>query len=150
LIRFRSTRLAATRGPRTLNVLFNGYAPWCGPIRRRTNGAMVADREGVATPYAIFHLQERGIIFLPSGTRVYEGMIVGEYSRENDLDVNLTKEKKLTNIRAAGHDEATILTPPRIMGLDAALEWIADDELVEVTPVSVRMRKRILSKSARK
>jgi GTP-binding protein len=133
-----------------MHALFNGYGPWLGPIRGRTNGAMVADREGVATPYAIFHLQERGTIFVKSGTRVYEGMIVGEYSRENDLDVNLTKEKKLTNMRAAGHDEATILTPPRLMGLDAALEWIAEDELVEVTPQDVRMRKRVLKKGARR
>ena len=111
---------------------------------------MVADREGDATPYAIFHLQERGTIFVEAGSRVYEGMVVGEYSRENDLDVNLTKEKKLTNMRAAGHDEATILTPPRRIDLDAALEWIADDELIEVTPHSVRMRKRTLPKGLRK
>ena len=100
-------------------------------------------------PYAIFHLQERGTIFVKPGTPVYEGMIVGEYSRDNDLDVNLTKEKKLTNMRASGHDEATIITPPREMGLDAALEWIADDELVEVTPESVRMRKKVLQKGLR-
>jgi len=150
LIGFRSTFLTATRGTGIMNMLFNGYAPWAGPIRGRTNGAMVADREGVATPYAIFHLQERGVIFVRAGTRVYEGMVVGEYSRENDLDVNLTKEKKLTNMRASGHDEATILTPAREMGLDAALEWIGDDELVEVTPQSVRMRKRVLQKGMRK
>src|SRR4029079_7932860 len=100
----------------------NGYGPWLGQIRGRTNGAMVSDREGPATPYAIFHLQERGTIFVKAGTPVYEGMIVGEYSRDNDLDVNLTKEKKLSNMRATGHDEATILTPPHTMGLDGALE----------------------------
>ncbi len=149
LIGFRSSFLTATRGTGIMNMLFGGYAPWLGPIRGRINGAMVADREGPATPYAIFHLQERGTIFVRAGTRVYEGMIVGEYSRENDLDVNLTKEKKLTNMRASGHDEATILTPPREMGLDAALEWIADDELVEVTPQSVRTRKRVLQKGMR-
>jgi GTP-binding protein len=149
LIGFRSHFLTATRGTGIVNVLFNGYAPWLGPIRGRTNGAMVADREGVATPYAIFHLQERGTIFVKAGTPVYEGMIVGEYSRDNDLDVNLTKEKKLTNMRASGHDEATILTPPREMGLDAALEWIAEDELVEVTPAGIRMRKKILAKGLR-
>jgi GTP-binding protein len=149
LIGFRSQFLTATRGTGILNMLFNGYAPWAGPIRGRTNGAMVADREGPATPYAIFHLQERGTIFVKAGTPVYEGMVVGEYSRENDLDVNLTKEKKLTNMRASGHDEATVLTPPRLMGLDAALEWIADDELVEVTPGDVRMRKKILRKALR-
>jgi GTP-binding protein len=149
LIGFRSHFLTATRGTGIFNVLFNGYAPWVGPIRGRTNGAMVADREGPATPYAIFHLQERGTIFVKPGAPVYEGMIVGEYSRDNDLDVNITKEKKLTNIRAAGHDEATILTPAREMGLDAALEWIAEDELVEVTPQSVRMRKKALKKGTR-
>jgi GTP-binding protein len=150
LIGFRSHFLTATRGTGIQNMLFNGYGAWLGPIRGRTNGAMVADREGTATPYAIFHLQERGTIFVRAGTPVYEGMIVGEYSRENDLDVNLTKEKKLTNMRASGHDEATILTPPREMGLDAALEWIAEDELVEVTPTNVRMRKKALQKGARK
>jgi GTP-binding protein len=150
LIGFRSHFLTATRGTGIQNMLFNGYGAWLGPIRGRTNGAMVADREGAATPYAIFHLQERGTIFVRAGTPVYEGMIVGEYSRENDLDVNLTKEKKLTNMRASGHDEATILTPPREMGLDAALEWIAEDELVEVTPANVRMRKKALQKGSRK
>ena len=150
LIGLRSTFLTSTRGTGIMNVLFDRYAPWCGPIRDRTNGAMVADREGTATPYAMFHLQERGTIFVKPGTRVYEGMVVGEYSRENDLTVNLTKEKKLTNMRASGHDEATIVTPPREMGLDASLEWVADDELVEVTPQSVRMRKRIMQKSLRK
>ncbi|MBI3767431.1 MAG: translational GTPase TypA [Deltaproteobacteria bacterium] len=149
LIGFRSNFLTATRGTGILNMLFNGYAPWLGAIRGRTNGAMVADREGVATPYAIFHLQERGTIFVKATTPVYEGMIVGEYSRDNDLDVNLTKEKKLTNMRASGHDEATILTPPREMNLDAALEWIAEDELVEVTPANVRMRKKVLQKGLR-
>jgi GTP-binding protein len=149
LIGFRSHFLTSTRGTGILNMLFNGFAPWAGAIRGRTNGAMVADREGVATPYAIFHLQERGTIFVKAGTPVYEGMIVGEYSRDNDLDVNLVKEKKLTNMRASGHDEATILTPAREMGLEAALEWIAEDELVEVTPESVRMRKKVLQKSFR-
>ena len=130
-------------------MLFAGYAPWAGPIRGRTSGALVADREGVATPYAIFHLQERGVIFVKPGTPIYEGMVVGEYSRDNDLDVNLTKEKKLTNMRASGHDEATIITPPREIGLDAALEWIAEDELVEITPENVRMRKKALKKGTR-
>ncbi|MEB2284512.1 MAG: GTP-binding protein TypA [Polyangiaceae bacterium UTPRO1] len=149
LIGFRSHFLTSTRGTGIANVLFAGHAPWAGPIRGRTNGALVADREGAATPYAIFHLQERGTIFVKPGTPVYEGMIVGEYARDNDLDVNLTKEKKLTNMRATGHDEATIITPPREMGLDAALEWIAEDELVEVTPASVRMRKKVLKKGTR-
>ncbi len=144
LIGFRSHFLTDTRGTGIMNALFNGYAPWQGPVQARTNGAMVADREGPAIPYAIFHLQERGVIFIPPGTRVYEGMIVGEYARESDLDVNICREKKLTNIRAAGHDEAVRLTPHREMGLEAGIEWIADDELVEVTPASVRLRKKVL------
>ncbi len=149
LIGFRSQFLTATRGTGVINMLFNGYGPWLGPIRDRTNGALVSDREGTATPYAIFHLQERGTIFVKPGTAVYEGMIVGEYSREKDLDVNLVKEKKLTNMRASGHDEAVVITPPREMGLEPALDWIGDDELVEVTPESIRMRKKILAKNQR-
>jgi GTP-binding protein len=149
LIGFRSQFLTATRGTGVINMLFNGYGPWLGAIRDRTNGALVSDREGTATPYAIFHLQERGTIFVKPGTAVYEGMIVGEYSREKDLDVNLVKEKKLTNMRASGHDEAVVITPPREMGLEPALDWIGDDELVEVTPESIRMRKKILAKNQR-
>jgi GTP-binding protein len=144
LIGFRSHFLTDTRGTGIVNALFDGYAPWQGPIQARTNGAMIADREGVATPYAIFHLQERGAIFIPPGTRVYEGMIVGEYSRDNDLDVNICREKKLTNIRAAGHDEAVRLAPHREMGLENGIEWIDHDELVEITPRSIRLRKKVL------
>jgi GTP-binding protein len=144
LIGFRSRFLTDTRGTGIMNALFNGWAPWHGPIQGRTNGAMVGDREGVATPYSVFHLQERGILFIPPGTPVYEGMIVGEYSRDNDLNVNICREKKLTNIRAAGRDENVIITPHRMMGLEASIDWIDDDELVEVTPGSIRTRKRIL------
>jgi len=144
LIGFRSYFLTDTRGTGIMNALFNGYAPWQGAIQARTNGAMVADREGPATPYAIFHLGERGVIFIPPGTRVYEGMIIGEYARESDLDVNICREKKLTNIRAAGHDEAVRITPHREMGLENGIEWIAEDELVEVTPQSIRLRKKVL------
>jgi GTP-binding protein len=129
--------------------VFNGYAPWCGTIRSRQNGAMISDREGVASAYALFHLQERGRFFIQPGEPVYEGMIVGEYSRETNLPVNVCREKKLTNIRAAGHDEAIRLTPSRPMGLDAALEWIDEEELVELTPKSVRMRNRILQTALR-
>jgi GTP-binding protein len=149
LIGFRSRFLTDTRGTGIMNALFNGWAPWQGHIQSRVNGAMVSDREGVAPPYAIFHLQERGQLFIAPGTRVYEGMIVGEYSRENDLNVNVCREKKLTNIRAAGRDENVIITPHREMGLENGIEWIADDELVEVTPQSVRLRKKVLSKSLR-
>jgi GTP-binding protein len=144
LIGFRSHFLTDTRGTGIVNALFNGYACWQGPIQGRTNGAMIADREGVATPYAIFHLQERGAMFIPPGTRVYEGMIVGEYSRDTDLDVNICREKKLTNIRAAGHDEAVRIAPHREMGLENGIEWIDNDELVEVTPQSIRLRKKVL------
>ena len=144
LIGFRSRFLTDTRGTGIMNALFNGWAPWHGPIQSRTNGAMVSDREGVAPPYAIFHLQERGTLFIAPGTRVYEGMVVGEYSRESDLNVNICREKKLTNIRAAGRDENIIITPHREMGLEAGVEWIDDDELVEVTPQSIRLRKKIL------
>jgi GTP-binding protein len=149
LIGFRSRFLTDTRGTGIMNALFDGWAPWHGPIQSRSNGAMVADREGLSTPYAIFHLQERGIIFVPPGARVYEGMIVGEYSRDVDLNVNICREKKLTNIRAAGRDENIIITPHREMGLEEGIEWIADDELVEVTPQSIRLRKKILKQADR-
>ncbi|HYR96191.1 MAG TPA: translational GTPase TypA [Candidatus Binatus sp.] len=149
LIGFRSHFLTDTRGTGTLNTLFNGYAPWHGPIPARTNGTMVADREGVATPYALFHLQERGVLFTPAGTPVYEGMIVGEYSRDVDLDVNVCREKKLSNMRATGHDEAVRLVPHRAMGLEDGLEWIDEDELVEVTPDAIRLRKRELRQALR-
>jgi GTP-binding protein len=149
LIGFRSHFLTHTRGTGIMNALFDGWAPWRGAIQSRTNGAMVADREGTATPYAIFNLQERGILFVAPGTRVYEGMVVGEYSRDNDLNVNISREKKLTNIRAAGRDENIIITPHREMGLEAGIEWIGDDELVEVTPQSVRLRKKVLKQVER-
>jgi GTP-binding protein len=149
LIGFRSRFLTDTRGTGIMNALFNGWAPWHGAIQARTNGAMVADREGPATPYAIFHLQERGVLFIAPGTRVYEGMVVGEYSRDNDLNVNICREKKLTNIRAAGRDENIIISPHREMGLEEGIEWIGDNELVEATPESIRLRKRILKQAER-
>jgi len=149
LIGFRSQFLTDTRGTGIMNTLFNGFAPWSGPIQSRTNGAMISDREGVASGYALFHLQERGRLFVGPGDPVYEGMIVGEYSRETNLPINVCREKKLTNIRASGHDEAIRLTPPRVMSLDLALEWIDEEELVEVTPTSVRMRNRVLKTAMR-
>jgi GTP-binding protein len=149
LIGFRSRFLTDTRGTGIMNTLFDGWAPWHGPIDARSNGAMVADREGLTTPYAVFHLQERGTLFVAPGTRVYEGMIVGEYSRDNDLNVNICREKKLTNIRAAGRDENILITPHREMGLEEGIEWIGDDELVEVTPQAIRLRKKILKQSER-
>ena len=149
LIGFRGRFLENTRGSGVMHSIFNGYGPWCGTIMSRANGAMVSDREGVATPYAIFHLQERGRFFISPGEPVYEGMIVGEYSREINLPVNVCREKKLTNMRASGHDEAVRVSPARPMTLDLALEWIDEEELVEVTPKSVRMRNRILKTNLR-
>jgi GTP-binding protein len=144
LIGFRSAFLTETRGMGLLNSLFEGWEPYAGPMLRRPNGAMVADRKGTTTPYALFHLQPRGVLNIGPGVEVYEGMIIGEHNRPNDLDVNVTREKKLTNIRAAGRDENVILTPPHVLTIDTALEWIDRDELVEVTPDSVRVRKQVL------
>ncbi len=149
LIGFRTEFLTDTRGTGILNTIFDGYEPWQGDLPGRTTGAMVADRPGKATAYALFHLQPRGTLFIRPGTEVYEGMIVGQYNRENDLDVNVTREKKLTNMRAAGSDEALRLAPPQRMTLDRALEWIDGDELVEVTPGSIRLRKRVLQANRR-
>ena len=149
LIGYRSEFLTDTRGTGTLNRLLDGYAPWAGAIPGRTCGALVADRPGRTTTYALFHLQPRGVLFLGPGVEVYEGMIVGEHSRENDLDVNVVREKKLTNIRAAAADEALRLSTPRGMSLDRALEWVDTDELVEVTPATVRLRKRVLAANRR-
>jgi GTP-binding protein len=149
LIGFRGRFLAETRGLGVMHAVFNGYGPWSGTIRSRQNGAMISDREGVANGYAIFHLQERGRFFIGAGEPVYEGMIVGEYSRETNLPINVCREKKLTNIRAAGHDEAIRLSPPRVLTLDTALEWIDEEELVELTPKSVRVRHRILKTAQR-
>jgi GTP-binding protein len=144
LIGYRSEFLTDTRGSGLLNHLFDGWAPWHGEIPRRTTGALVADREGRATGYAIDHLQPRGTFFVRPGDAVYEGQIVGEHVRENDLDVNVTKEKKLTNMRASTSDEGIRLSPPRIMSLEQCLEWIRTDELLEVTPTSLRLRKKAL------
>ncbi len=144
LIGYRSEFLTDTRGNGLLNHLFDGYAEWQGDIPHRANGAMVADRPGRTTSYAIDHLQPRGILFLGPGEAVYEGQIVGEHARENDLDVNITKEKKLTNVRSSTADEAVRLTPPRIMNLEQALEWIREDELLEITPKSIRLRKKAM------
>lgn len=149
LIGFRSQLLTDTRGAGLFNHLFDGYETWHGPITKRTTGTLIADRPGKATTYALYHLQPRGTLFLKENTPVYEGMIVGENSRENDIDVNVTKEKKLTNMRAAGADEALRLIPPRILSLEQAIEFIKEDELVEVTPLSVRIRKKILESKKR-
>jgi GTP-binding protein len=149
LIGFRSQFMTDTKGTGIMNHLFATWEPWHGAIPSRANGALVADRPGAATSYAIFNLQERGEIFIDPGTPVYEGMIVGENARPNDMDVNVTKEKKQTNMRASTADEAIRLIPPRKLGLEQAIEFINDDELVEVTPSSIRLRKRILAANMR-
>ncbi len=149
LIGFRSQFMTDTKGTGIMNHIFAGWEPWHGAIPARVNGALVADRPGVATAYAIYNLQERGEIFIEPGTPVYEGMIVGENARPNDMDVNVTKEKKQTNMRASTADEAIRLIPPRKLGLEQEIEFINDDELVEVTPSSVRLRKRILASNMR-
>jgi GTP-binding protein len=149
LIGLRSEILTDTRGTAIMNSLFHGYIDWQGDIPTRPTGSLVADRAGKATGYAIFNLQERGEIFVAPGTEVYEGMIVGENAREADLDVNIVKEKKLTNMRASTADEAIRLVPPRILNLEQAIEFIRDDEYVEVTPQSIRLRKKILKANQR-
>jgi GTP-binding protein len=149
LIGFRSQFLTDTRGTGIMNHLFAGWEPWHGAIASRPTGALVADRQGAATAYAIFNLQERGEIFIEPGTQVYEGMIIGENARVSDMDVNVTKEKKQTNMRASTADEAIRLIPPRVLSLEQAIEFINDDELVEVTPRSIRLRKRILAGNMR-
>jgi GTP-binding protein len=149
LIGFRSQFMTDTKGTGIMNHIFSSWEPWHGAIPARANGALVADRAGATTSYAIFNLQERGEIFIEPGTQVYEGMIVGENARPNDMDVNVTKEKKQTNMRASTADEAIRLIPPRRLGLEQAIEFINDDELVEVTPSSIRLRKKILAANMR-
>ncbi len=149
LIGFRSQFMTDTKGTGIMNHIFAAWEPWHGPIASRQNGVLVADRPGVATAYAIFNLQERGEIFIDPGVVVYEGMVIGENARSADMDVNITKEKKQTNMRASTADEAIRLIPPRRLGLEQAIEFINDDELVEVTPTSIRLRKRILAANMR-
>jgi len=149
LIGFRNEFLTETKGTGLLNTMFLRWGEWQGPMRGRATGSLVADRMGETTTYALFNLQERGTLFVRPGTRVYEGMIVGENARAVDLDVNAIKEKKLTNMRASTADEAMRLVPPKELSLEQALEFIADDELVEVTPESIRLRKRVLPANQR-
>ena len=144
LIGYRSEFLTDTRGSGLLNHIFDGYAEWQGDIPHRANGALVSDRSGRTTSYAIDHLQPRGEMFVGPGEMVYEGQIVGEHNRDSDLDVNITKEKKLTNMRASTSDEGVRLTPPHLMNLEQSLEWIREDELLEITPKSLRLRKKSL------
>ncbi|MBW4024181.1 MAG: translational GTPase TypA [Proteobacteria bacterium] len=150
LIGYHGEFLTDTRGSGIMNRMFAGYGPWAGPIEGRRNGSLISNLDGEAVQYSLWYLQERGTLFINPGDKVYTGMIVGEHSRENDLDVNVIKEKKLTNIRAAGKDEAMLLIPPRRMSLEQAIAYVEDDELVEVTPSAIRLRKRHLDPNARK
>jgi GTP-binding protein len=150
LLGFRNELLSDTRGTAIMHHIFDRYAPWQGDIAHRPTGALIADRSGQTTAYAIENLQPRGTLFVPPGEEVYEGMIVGEHTRANDLDVNITRERKLTNIRSSTAEELVRLTPPQRLSLEQALEFIRDDELVEVTPKTFRLRKKTLPASRRK
>lgn len=150
LIGYHGEFLTDTRGTGIMNRLFHGYLPYAGTIEGRRNGSLISSEDGATTQYALFALQDRGTMFVDAGEKIYTGMILGEHSRENDLDVNAVREKKLTNMRAAGKDEALLLTPPRKMSLEQAIAYIEDDELVEVTPGAVRLRKRYLDPHDRK
>jgi GTP-binding protein len=149
LIGFRTELLTETRGTGIMNQLFDAWEPWQGEIPRRPTGALVSDRQGRTTAYAIENLQPRGTLFVAPGEEVYEGMVVGEHNRTNDLDVNICREKKLTNMRASGSDDTIHLVPPRRLSLEQALEFIAEDEQVEITPAAFRLRKRILQANRR-
>ncbi len=150
LIGYHGEFLTDTRGTGIMNRIFLGYGPWVGIMEGRTKGSLISNSDGEAVHYSLWYLQERGVLFVDPGDKIYEGMILGEHSRESDLDVNAIKEKKLTNIRAAGKDEAMVLIPPRRMSLEQAIAYIEDDELVEVTPGAIRIRKRYLDPNQRK
>jgi GTP-binding protein len=150
LFGYRSEFLTDTRGTGTMHHRFLDYGSWAGPLAGRKRGVMVADREGTVVAYALGNLQERAQMFVSPGDVVYEGMIAGESARPGDMDVNVTKEKKLTNMRASGSDENILLEPPREITLEYALEYIEEDELIEVTPQSIRLRKRLLQANDRK
>ena len=149
LIGFRSQFLTDTQGAGIMNKLFDGYAPWHGPIPQRNTGGLVSDRNGKVTTYACIGMVDRGELFVSVGTDVYDGMVIGERNRDGDLNVNITREKKLTNMRAAGSDNTITIRPPRQLSLDQCIEFIAEDELVEITPIHVRLRKMELDKNKR-
>jgi GTP-binding protein TypA/BipA len=149
LIGFRTDFLTETRGTGIAHHVFEGYEPWAGEFRTRPTGSLVADRAGAATSYAMTNLQERGVMFVEPATEVYEGMIVGENSREDDMDVNITKEKKQTNVRSSTADNFEKLIPPRRLSLEQCLEFCREDECVEVTPEAVRIRKVVLDQNER-
>lgn len=150
LIGYHSEFLTDTRGTGMMNRLFKGYEPYRGSIEGRRNGVLISNGQGEAVAYALFGLDDRGQMFINPGDKVYEGMLVGEHNRDNDLEVNVLKGKQLTNIRAAGKDETIKLTPPRKMTLEDAMAYIQDDELLEVTPKSIRLRKLHLDPNERK
>jgi GTP-binding protein len=149
LIGFRSQFLIDTKGSGVMNTLFEGYEPWYGPIPQRSTGALVSDRPGKTTAYASLAMVDRGELFVDVGTEVYAGMIIGERNRNGDLTVNITKEKKLTNMRSSTSEATVVLRPPRPLSLDQAIEFIAEDELVEITPKSMRLRKMELDAGKR-
>jgi GTP-binding protein len=149
LIGFRTEFLTETRGTGLLHHVFDGYEAWHGELKTRLTGSLVSDRMGIVTSYALFSLQERGAIFVQVGDEVYEGMVVGENSRPEDMDVNAVREKKLTNIRSAGADEMERLIPPKILNMEQALEFCREDECIEVTPTMVRVRKVIFDGNER-
>jgi GTP-binding protein len=150
LIGYHGEFLTDTRGTGIMNRLFAGYGPWKGTIEGRRAGSLISTEAGEAVHYSLWYIQERGTMFVSPGEKVYQGMILGEHSRESDLEVNPIKEKKLTNIRAAGKDDAMLLIPPRKMSLEQAIAYVEDDEFVEVTPVAIRLRKRYLDPNERK
>ena len=141
MIGFRSEFLTDTKGTGILNSLFDSYAPWFGPIPQRNTGVIIADRPGKVTQYASLAMGDRGELFVDVNTEVYKGMVVGERNRVGDLDVNIIREKKLTNMRSASKDNTVVLRPPKRLSLDQCIEFIAEDELIEITPVNLRMRK---------
>jgi GTP-binding protein len=150
LIGFHGQFLTITRGTGVMNRLFHDYAPFKGAIEGRANGVLISNGTGEAVGYALWKLEDRGIMFVEHGTKVYEGMIIGENNRDNDLEINPLRAKQLTNVRASGKDEAIRLTPPKVMTLEQAITYIEEDERVEVTPKSIRIRKAILDPNDRK
>ena len=150
LIGFRSQFLTDTKGEGVMNHSFLDFRPLSGTVEQRSNGALISMENGVTLAYSLWNLQDRGILFVDPQTKVYVGMIIGEHSRPNDLDVNPIKGKNLTNVRASGSDDAIKLVPPRKLSLERALEWIEEDELVEVTPENIRVRKRYLDPTMRR
>jgi len=150
LIGYHGQFLSDTRGTGIMNKIFHSYAPWKGPIDGRHTGVLISNADGTAVTYALWNLEDRGPMMINSGVPVYEGMIIGEHTRDNDLEVNPLKAKKLTNVRASGKDEAVVLQTPKILTLEQAIAYINDDELVEVTPKSIRLRKKLLDPNARK